>query len=66
MNSHVQTKFEKIEYQEVSRQLSQANPKHLQGNQIYKIGLSNTSGLQNQTRLAYIYNFKNPTKHKLL
>jgi hypothetical protein len=50
----------------VSRQLSQANPKHLQGNQIYKIGLSNTSGLQNQTRLAYIYNFKNPTKHKLL
>lgn len=40
--------------------------KHLQGNQIYKIDLSNTSGLQSQTKLPYIYNFKKPTKHKPL
>jgi len=43
-----------------------SKPKHLQGNQIYKIGLSNTSGLQSQTKLPYIYNFKKPTKHKPL
>ncbi len=43
-----------------------SKPKHLQGNQIYKIGLCNTSGPQNQTKLTYIYNFKKPTKHKPL
>jgi hypothetical protein len=31
MNSHVQTKIKKIEYQEVNHQLSQANPSTCRG-----------------------------------